>query len=193
MLHLPRKSVCLKKNQQGFVMVIVAIGAVAIIGMVGLALDFGHLASNRARLQNSLDAAALGAARALQLNPVQAEAIAAGRLLFKENIQAAENYDLITGGASENDLTFEFSDTVKPFVPDATATDYVRVSMNGSLSYATWFISVFGQNNLSVKSSAVAGTSPSLGVMCNLAPFVVCGDFRDVDEDGNPIIQFSAD
>jgi Flp pilus assembly protein TadG len=180
-MRFPNKTISPGEKQQGFVMIIVAIGAIVMTGMVGLALDFGHVATNRARLQNSLDAAALGAARALQLNPIQADAIDAGRLMFSNNINAAENNDLITGGASENDLVFEFSATVKPFVPDAAATDFVRVSMSSNLTYATWFISIFGQSNLSVNSSAVAGTSPVLGMMCNLAPFVVCADTTQAD------------
>ena len=187
MLYIPGKSICSKKNQQGVVMVVVAIGAFVIVGMAGLALDYAHAVTNRARLQNSLDAAALGAARTLTVTSSQAQADAAGRLIFTQNINAAENSDLLAGGATANTLTIEFSDTVKPFVVDPAATNFVRIRMNSSLTYATWFMSVFGQNNLNINSSAVAGVSPVLGFTCNLAPFVVCGDENAVDESGNPI------
>jgi Flp pilus assembly protein TadG len=181
MLNLPRKSIRPKRNQQGIVMVVVAIAAFVIIAMAGLALDFGHVATNRARLQNSLDAAALGAARALIVTSSQAQADAAGRLIFKENIEAVENADLIAGGADENNLAIEFSNTLKPFVVDATASSFVRVRMNGSLTYATWFMSVLGTTSLDFNSSAVAGASPSQNESCDMAPFVVCGDPDDED------------
>lgn len=176
MLPVKGKMVNPGKSQQGFVLVIVAIGAVAILGMVGMALDFAHAATNRARLQNSLDAAALGAARVLKYTSSQTQAADAGRVIFRENILASENSDLLSGGANENDLTFEFSNTVKPFIPDAFATNFVRIRMNADISYQTWFMSVVGKNNLTLNSSSVAGVSPVLGSTCNLAPFVVCAD-----------------
>lgn len=157
-------------------MVIVAIGAVVMIGMAGMALDFAHAATNRARLQNSLDAAVLGAARILKLTSSQAQAEDAGRQIFRNNIQATENNELVTAGASDADLIIEFSNTVIPFVVDALATNFVRIRMQSNISFDTWFITVFGQNTLSLRSSAVAGVSPVLGYTCNLAPFVVCGD-----------------
>jgi hypothetical protein len=62
--------------------------------------------------------------------------------------------------------------------------------MNGSLTYATWFMSVVGQSSLNFNSSAVAGVSPKENESCDMAPFVVCGDTRTEDEDGNPILGF---
>jgi Flp pilus assembly protein TadG len=176
LLRFPKKFDSPKSNQQGFVLVIVAIGAVVMIGMAGIALDFAHAATNRARLQNSLDAAALAAARVLSVNSNQIDAETAGRQIFRNNIQSAENNQLVIAGASDNDLIIEFSNTVKPFVVDATATNFVRIRMQSDISFDTWFLTVFGQNDLSLRSSAVAGVSPVLGSSCNLAPFVVCGD-----------------
>lgn len=176
MLNSQGKCISPRKNQQGFAMIIVAIGGLAMVGMVGLALDFAHVATNRARLQNSLDAAALAAASNLKATLTHAQAIEAGSVAYRNNINAGENWELVSGGADENDLTFEFSNTVKPFVPDAAATNFVRVRMNSDISFATWFMSVFGQNNLNFNSSAVAGITPVIGQSCNLAPFIVCGD-----------------
>ena len=52
-------------RQRGAVLVLVAVGMLAIIGMAGLALQSGHLFVNKTHLQNALDAAALSAAKTL--------------------------------------------------------------------------------------------------------------------------------
>lgn len=48
-----------KSRQQGAVAIIVAISLVALVGMLGLVLDLGHLYINKTGLQNAADAAAL--------------------------------------------------------------------------------------------------------------------------------------
>ena len=51
----------LRKNEQGSVMVIVAISLAALLGISGLAVDFGGMAITKQELQNAADAAALAA------------------------------------------------------------------------------------------------------------------------------------
>jgi hypothetical protein len=168
-----------QKQQQGIVAVFVSIALLAIIGIVGMALDFSHLMVNRARLQNSLDAAAISGAKVLKTTSSQTLATDAARKIFRSSILLSANQQLIEGGADESDLLVEFSDTLNPFNSSASALKYVRVRMNSELTYATWFISVFGVADLHIKSSAVAGPSPTLGEACNIAPFVICGDESD--------------
>lgn len=55
----------INKRQRGAVAVIVAISIVALVGIVGLALDLGKLYVAKSELQNSADACALAAAREL--------------------------------------------------------------------------------------------------------------------------------
>jgi hypothetical protein len=55
----------LKSRQQGAVAIIVALSLVALIGMLGLVLDLGHLYINKTGLQNAADAAALSGAERL--------------------------------------------------------------------------------------------------------------------------------
>ena len=52
-------------RQRGIVAVMVAIGLLALLAMVGLALDSGHAVLNKSRLQNTVDASALAAAKVL--------------------------------------------------------------------------------------------------------------------------------
>ena len=53
------------RRTEGSVAIITAIGLVAFLGMVSLAIDMGHLYTVRNELQNVADAAALAAANAL--------------------------------------------------------------------------------------------------------------------------------
>ena len=52
-------------RQRGISMVFIGAGMMALLLMVGLALDAGHATLNKARLQNATDAAALHAALGL--------------------------------------------------------------------------------------------------------------------------------
>lgn len=55
----------LKSRQHGAVAIIVALSLVALVGMLGLVLDLGHLYVNKTGLQNAADAAALSGAERL--------------------------------------------------------------------------------------------------------------------------------
>jgi hypothetical protein len=55
----------LKSHQQGAVAIIVALSFVALVGMLGLVLDLGHLYINKTGLQNAADAASLSGAERL--------------------------------------------------------------------------------------------------------------------------------
>lgn len=62
------------KREEGQTLVWVAVGMVVLLLIVALALDGGHLYSERRRMQNAADAGALAGARALCLGLTQAEA-----------------------------------------------------------------------------------------------------------------------
>lgn len=53
------------QNQKGAVAIIVALSLVAMIGVLGLVLDLGHLYVAKTELQNAADAAALSGAKQL--------------------------------------------------------------------------------------------------------------------------------
>ena len=52
-----------RQSQRGVALILVAIGLVVMLGIAGLALDASHALTNKTRLQNTTDAAALAAAK----------------------------------------------------------------------------------------------------------------------------------
>lgn len=72
-------------NERGAVAVLVAVGAVALLLLVGLVVDFGQVFATRARLQSAVDAAALAGAQEFCLGRTNTEQEAAA-------IAAAEAY-----------------------------------------------------------------------------------------------------
>lgn len=157
-------------DQKGVVLPILAVGMLILIGIAGLALDMGHAFLNRTRLQNALDAAALSGAVTLdrQRDTVQASADA----LNTFNLNAA--LDMDNPGLLP---VIEFSDTLIPFVPGGLDPRYVRVTVD-SFQEPMWFAQVLPGvgTTKDVGGSAVAGPSPSLDEICDIAPIMLCGD-----------------
>jgi hypothetical protein len=164
------------RSQKGSVLVLATVSMVVLIGMTGLALDMGHGYLLKTRLQNALDAAALSGAKTLDTtrDPFQAEIDAVAT--FEFNI----NDDLNDPGLV---ATFEFSDTLIPFIAGGLDPLYVRARLD-TMPRAMWFAHVLPGvgNSMNVAATAVAGPSPTLGVICDIAPIMVCGD-PDADDD----------
>ena len=76
--YIRRGALPSQNTQKGVIAVVVAIGIAALVGIVGLALDTGHLLLNKTRLQNAVDAAALTGAQELR-NSVSANPLADAR------------------------------------------------------------------------------------------------------------------
>ena len=51
-----------QRNERGVVLILAAVGAFALVGILGLAFDLGHMQVAKSELQNYTDAAAIGAA-----------------------------------------------------------------------------------------------------------------------------------
>ncbi|MDH3588853.1 MAG: Tad domain-containing protein, partial [Gammaproteobacteria bacterium] len=83
------------KRQDGIIVVIVAIGAVALLGAGALAFDVGHVILSKTRLQNSVDAAALSGAKEIDISGDTTQAAAAARDAFQQNALADGNHDLL--------------------------------------------------------------------------------------------------
>lgn len=166
------------RSQRGVVIVMFALALLAMLGMAGLAIDFGHATLNKTRLQNSLDAAALAAAKVLDQTRDQAQAREAAYAAFAANLEAAGNAELGAVGASATPdaLNIEFSHKLQPFSPDGAATRFVRVTMNDTLAVPTSFLSLFDQPQIAVDASAVAGPSTPIVQSCNVIPMALCGD-----------------
>jgi Flp pilus assembly protein TadG len=163
------------RQQRGIVAVLLAVGMLAVLVMVGLAFDTGHLVLNKSRLQSSVDAAALAAAKVLDQTDSEAQATAAANAVFALNAEDIRNERHVPAGA---EITVQYSNTLSPFAPGTTPPNYVRVRAEG-MSMWTSFTALLGFNELTTAASAVAGPSARIvspSEVCDLVPMMVCGD-----------------
>jgi hypothetical protein len=164
------------KRQRGIVMVLVTIAMLAMLGIVGLALDGGHEMLNKTRLQNVVDAAALSAAKTLDQTNDTALAQAEALGMFNANAAVNGNAEIQSSYAGGDlNVTIQFSNTLVPFAPGTAPARYVRVRAT-NLRLPGWFIPVMGVDEKVVGASAISGPSPTLENICNIAPMMVCGD-----------------
>jgi hypothetical protein len=164
------------RKQRGAALILVVVGMVAIIGVVGLALDSGHAMLNKTRLQNTVDAAALAAAKVLDQTADEALAEAAADAMFVTNAGNAGNREIEEAYArGDIEVTVEFSSSLNPFAPGTVPAAYVRVRAQG-FTMPAWFTGVLGADEKAAGASAVAGPSPTINQACNLMPMMVCGD-----------------
>lgn len=167
-----RKSSPLQK-QRGVIAVIVTVGLVALIGMVGLALDTGHLLLNKTRLQNSVDAAALSGARAMQLSTSTTPYLdgrAAAIATFTANLSAE-----LGSSTPVPEVTFSEDLTPGSFVETpANAPNYIKVEAP-VISLSSYLIKVVGFDNKKVNAAAVAGFGyANAAEACGLLPITIC-------------------
>ncbi len=166
------------RRQRGAALILIVAGMVALLATVGLALDAGHTMLNKTRLQNTVDAAALAAAKTLDETGDVAQATVAARAAFGSNAAATGNAELNSGyanGAGDIRLTIQFSESLRPFVPDGPGP-YVRVIAT-DFTLPAWLVQVVGIDEKRVAASAVAGPSPTINIRaCNLAPMAICGN-----------------
>lgn len=182
----------MRRQERGIVAVVVAIALLVLLLMAGFAIDIGHLALNKSRLQSTVDAAALAAAKVLDDTGSTESADAAARATF--DLNAAEHKelrDVLSGG----DITVQFSSTLNPFAPGTSPPDYVRVIAR-DFSMWTSFTVLIGLDEMDTRASAVAGPSAPITNPCNLFPVAVCADmtkgppfwgYIPYPEDGNTV------
>lgn len=168
------------KRQKGFILPLLAVGMLAIIGIVGMSIDLGHVFLNKTRLQNSLDSAALSAARTLMLSGDVTAASRDARQVFTKHLDGE------MAKLSAGNLVMQFSQTLVPFVPSESEPRYVRVAFR-SFDTGMYFSSVLPgvESSMSVGGSAVAGPIPvgypGSGETCDIAPLLMCGLPGDTD------------
>lgn len=159
-----------KYRQRGIVLLLVVVAMTSILGMAGLALDFGLAFLTKSRIQNALDAAALSGAKVLKATGNRTQA--------QTDAQAAFNYYLgqlnRSGGLTP---TYEFGSTISPSFTAGPPYNFIRVRMPAGYSIPTYLTRVFPGigNTLALSGSAVAGPirlSPP-NEFCNLVPIMV--------------------
>jgi Flp pilus assembly protein TadG len=187
------------RKAKGSVLVLTAISLIAILGIAGLAIDLGFSFSNKTRLQNSVDAAALSAAMKL-LQDLQANigsntsittanANAAGAATHQANLTSFGSSWLTSPAAiefcwSRNLQNFNGCKSIESFSPkdptDPNITTFfvrARVANTALKNFLIQVIPGVGPTR-SVGAVAVAGTLGT-GYDCNVAPFFVCDNSAD--------------
>ena len=165
-----------RKQESGSIVVLVAIGMLAIIGVAGLAIDSSHAFVNVTRVQNALDAAALSAGKSLhQNNKNTTLASSHGASTFAQHLEGEMSIGV--------NVSFQYSDTLNPFVSGGTDPNFVRaISNNHTISMFLARVIPGVGDDWTIGSTAVSGPIPLLGgQVCDIAPLMVCGDPSDTD------------
>lgn len=164
-----------KTQQQGIVVIMLLASLVVLLGMAGLAIDFGHAYVNKTRLQNVADALALSGAKVLNDTRSTTQADAAIATLFSKNMALAGHQEL-QQQLRFTDLTIGYSNHLSPFATGGAAPRYVRVTIN-NMQLQSWFIRVLGITTIPLSAEAIAGPSRTLSsFVCNSSPVMLCGN-----------------
>ena len=134
-------------NQQGMVMVLVALMLTAIIGAVALVVDVGVAMAERIELSNSLDAAALAGGQELPGRPALAASV------VREYLEA---------------------NGVDPLTVDISITNNnTKLALKGTKVVMTRFARVLGVNETTVGAQAAIMVGPAVSVKGGLRPLAI--------------------
>lgn len=155
-------------RKRGFVLVTMAVAAIALIGMLGLAVDVGRMFIAKNETQNYCDSAALAAALALD-----------GTLSGIANAQnavtnSANAWNLNTATVKNPVVTFATS-LSGPFVASPSPADGYNVArVSATVAMQLYFIPVMvAQTTANVASSATAAQVALTSIPRGLAPYTV--------------------
>ncbi len=144
-----------RRNARGQFIVLATLGLIALIGLVGLAIDIGYFYSARRQLQTAADAAAIAGVNA-QLNSQSS-----GSQQTALDVAALNGF---TNG--KNGVTINVGPPATP--PNPSTNTYVEVDI--SQAVRTIFLSVLGYPTLNVSVRAVAGTRNATSCLYALDP-----------------------
>ena len=140
-MHSPRRA-----RQKGIALLLMAILAITLIPMVGLAIDAAVLYVVKARVSAACDGASLAAARNLNVGQTMAQqAVSAhdrAESFFYANIPA--NFLGATRGTPVIDI------------PTATTNNVLTVTTTGTATVNTYFMRMLGVNNVVVNATGTA-------------------------------------
>src|SRR5262245_18518298 len=169
-------------GERGSILAVSAVGMVAILCAVGLAVDMSHMYTVGTELQNTADAAALAGASALNGN--------AGGITkaVDRAVVTMNNYEFNHTGATITRADVRFAVNLSDFdsggtgVSEATATAspanirFVQVSVPPKSVSVFFTMGALGGNTVGMTRRAVAGMSVALNVFCNIATFSIVQD-----------------
>jgi len=179
-----------RRSERGSILAVSAVGMVAILMAVGLAVDISHLYLVGTELQNGADASALAGASALNsysdgiTKAVDRAVVAMNNYEFngtsatinREDVRFAVNLSAFDGGGtgmSEADAAaapanIRFVQVTVP--PKSVSIFFATLALAGSPLVSG------GGNSVDLTRRAVAGQSVALNLFCNIAPFSVVQD-----------------
>lgn len=148
-------------DQQGTVVIVVAVGLMTLMGMVGLAVDLGYLYLTKCELQRAADAGATAGARALffpaTASPPQcSQATSTGTTIAQANLVDGAAPSITTIQTGRWDWTAQ---TFTPGCSSGTSTFSDAVAITVSKGNISLFImGMFGYGALTLTASATAVT-----------------------------------
>jgi len=165
-----------KSRQHGAVAIIVALSLVALVGMLGLVLDLGHLYVTKTELQNAADAASLSGAKELNgkltgiNNAINRAIEAAGRNKYNLHSQVLviTSADIRVGACPAAGCMVP----ITSITTDALAANKTFLEVDtGSHNLGTWFAQVLPSiaTNMATSAVAVAGKYAA-----DITPVAIC-------------------
>jgi len=155
-----------KGKQRGFVLVTMAVAAIALIGVLGLAVDLGHIFISKNETQAYCDSAALAAALAL-------DGTTGGIANAKAAVTNSTNaWNFNTASVSSPTVTFATA-IAGPWLSNPNPADgYNHVRVTATVPMQLYFIPVLvAQTVANVNSSATAAQVALTSIPRGLAPY----------------------
>lgn len=151
--------------QRGTVAVVVGLTIVMLTGMVGLAIDGGHLYLTKTELQNASDACALSASYNLTGAPAITQAAFLEADAAGQAVGARNKVDFQGSNVSTADITVEFAESLTGSWLKATSnpsgnSKYVRCTLQRT-GITPYLMQVVGFGDQTVRATATATLSPS--------------------------------
>src|SRR5688572_1647433 len=177
----PQSKIRRRKGERGSVLVLSAVGMLAMLLAVGLGVDISHLYLAKTDLQNAADASALAAASALNSNSSGITEAAT------RAVTAMNSYEFNQSGTPN--VSFARTNVLfavnldGPYVSEASAyaapgnIRFVKVTSQQSPVGMTFAGFVLGSSK-NLSATATAGLSVPLNVFCNFIPLSVI-DYDD--------------
>ena len=170
-----------RAGERGSILALSAIGMLAFLLAVGLAVDVSHFYLVQTELQNAADAAALSGASAL--NSAESGITEA----VNRAVVTMNNREFNRTGVTIPRANVEFAINLGgPYMSEAEARDeardirFVRVQVPPAAVNVFFAAPVLG-NATNIDAEAVAGNSVSLNVLCDIIPLSA------VDDEANPM------
>ncbi len=162
--------------RRGYVLVFVSLMMVVLIGVVGLAIDIGHMYATRAEAQSFCDAAALAAAKTLDPTVARFNEARAAAMATQKNWDMGARPFTTTGGAAADGVTIQVAfgpGPDGPFVaaPADPATNRFA-EVRATVGIGIWLLTVItGEPAATIAARAVAGAQDIDEFERGLGPF----------------------